>query len=141
MTNTHQRFEETEEIEGSSNRSFAAVMTVAFAVIGLFPMLKGDEPLIPLLAVAGGFLLTGLAVPGVLSPLNRLWMKLGLLLGRIVNPIVMGLVFFLFVTPMALVMRLAGREFLALRFEPSKASYWVRRDPPGPEPESIVYPF
>ncbi len=77
------------------------------------------------------------AAPQVLAPLNRLWFKLGLLLHKIVNPIVLGIMFYVVVTPTGLIMRLLGKDLLRLKRDPAAASYWIERTPPGPKPESL----
>ena len=82
-----------------------------------------------------------LAAPGVLRPANRAWMKLGQLIGRITNPIITALLFFLVFTPVALVMRLMKKDPLRLGRSPDAASYWIERQPPGPEPGSMTRQF
>ena len=93
------------------------------------------------LHVAGIFLLLALAAPAFLGPLNRLWTKFGLLLHRIVNPVVLGLMFYIAVVPVALIMRLLGKDPLQRRFDPQADSYWQPRNPPGPAPKSMVDQF
>jgi hypothetical protein len=90
-------------------------------------------------SVSALFLLVTLTAPRLLTPLNRAWMALGHLLGRIISPIVLGVMFFGLITPVALVQRLSGRDALRLRAfrDPKLASHWVRRDPVGPAPESF----
>lgn len=93
------------------------------------------------LAIGAAFALLAIFADGVLALPNRLWHRLGLLLGRIVAPIVMGIVFFAVVTPIALVRRALGQRSLATAFEPAAESYWVERDPPGPEPGQLPRQF
>ncbi len=88
-----------------------------------------------LLALAGEF------APFLLAPLNRAWMALGHLLGRIVSPIIMGLIFFGVVTPIAIVARLRGVDPMRRRFDPAARSYWIERDPPGPDPGTMERQF
>jgi hypothetical protein len=83
------------------------------------------------------FVVVALVRPGLLGPLNRLWFKLGMLLHRIVSPVVMGVLFYLVITPFALVMRVLGKDQLLLKYEPKVRSYGIRRVPPGPSPETI----
>src|SRR6201995_2110056 len=90
--------------------------------------------------VASLFLAAALVRASLLHPLNQLWMKLGLLLHRIVNPIVMGLLFFGTIWPTGLVMRLRGRDLLRLKRDPAPSSYWIAR-PPGPEPQTMKDQF
>ena len=138
---THESFREGDAVKGSSNRSFGIVFAVVFAIIGLFPLIGGSSVRWWSLIVAGVFLALAFAAPKLLSPLNRLWMRFGLLLHRIVNPLVMALLFFLVVTPIALLMRLFGKRPLHLETEPDAESYWIPRDPPGPEPETMKQQF
>ncbi len=88
------------------------------------------------IAVAVLFLLAALLRPALLNPLNRVWMKLGLLLHKIVNPIVMGLLFYGTIWPTGVIMRMRGRDLLRLRREPASDTYWIAR-PPGPLPETM----
>lgn len=94
-------------------------------------------------AVIGALCMGALAVwaPRKLTPLSRVWMGLGMLMGRVVNPLVFGLMFFALITPVGWVMRLRGRDALKLRLDPSARSYWVDRQPPGPRPESFKNQF
>ncbi len=86
-------------------------------------------------------MLAAIVAPKVLHPLNRVWTSLGLLLGKVVNPIVMGVVFLLAVTPIAVILRLLGKDLLRLRRDPAADSYWIPRDPPGPDPASMSRQF
>lgn len=137
----HESYTREETHEGSSNRSFGIVFAVVFAIIGLLPLLFGRMPRGWALIVGALFLAVALAVPRVLAPLNRLWFKLGLLLHHVVSPLAMGIVFFGVITPMALVMRLLGKDPLRLRFDRSAPTYWIERRPPGPAPESLKDQF
>ncbi len=127
--------------EGSSNRTFGLVFSVVFFLIALGPLLVGRPVHAWSLVLAVLFALVALIMPAILAPLNRLWMKFGLLLHKIVSPIVLGIMFFLVITPMGLVMRLAGKDPLRLRRDPDAASYWIERTPPGPRPETFVDQF
>jgi hypothetical protein len=130
------------EIKGSSDRSFGFVFTVVFVVIGCWPLLDGATmPRWWALAIALAFLVASFAKASVLAPLNRLWTKFGLLLHRIVNPVVLGILFYLMVTPIGVVRRLLGKDGLDRQFEPEKDSYWVTREPPGPPPDSMNQQF
>jgi len=110
---------------------------VVFAIIGLWPLLDGAGARWWSLAIALGFAVAALAWPRMLAPLNRLWFKFGLLLNRIVSPLVMGLLFYLVVTPIAVAMRMAGKDPLRLKSDAQARSYWIEREPPGPSPETI----
>jgi hypothetical protein len=91
--------------------------------------------------VAALFLAIALLYPSLLHPLNRLWFAFGLLLGRVMTPVVMGLLFVLAVVPTALVMRLRGRDLLRLKIDRESKSYWIMREPPGPPRDSMGNQF
>lgn len=138
---THERFHAHDEVKTSSDRSFGFVFAAVFAIIAGFPLLFGDAPRWWSAAIAGAFLAAAILHPPVLSLPNRLWARFGLLLHRIVNPIVMGFLFFLVVTPIAMLMRLAGKRPLQTVLDAGAASYWVKREPPGPAPETMKQQF
>ena len=118
------------KIKIGSNRSFGIVFFIVFFIISLFPLLKGNDIRIWSLLVSLIFLVLGLINSNILSPLNKLWFKFGLLLGNFISPIVMGLVFFLVVTPTGLFMRFIGKDLLNLKKKNVK-SYWI--DKTGPK--------
>ena len=138
---THEDFSEKVEVETSSDRSFGFVMFGALAIYGAIPLLSAGNVRWPALIAAVPFLVLALVAPRVLAPLNKVWMKLGLFMGKIVNPIVMGLLFFLTITPIGLLMRWMGKDQLRRGFDKSSASYWIERSPPGPPPESMKNQF
>jgi hypothetical protein len=127
--------------ERGSERAFGIVFTILFVVIGAWPLMRGGEPRLWSLGIAGLFLLTALAAPRWLAPLNSLWMKFGLLLGMIVSPIMLFLVYVVAVVPTGVIMRLRGKDPLHRRFEPEAASYWVHRNPPGKPDETMGRQF
>ena len=138
---THERLTGGEAVEGGSERGFGIVFAVLFVAIGLFPLLGGGPPRGWAFGVAGAFLAVALVRPALLAPLNRIWFKFGLLLQRVVNPLVMAVIYFAVVTPTGLVMRALGKDPLHLRYDPDARSYWIPRDPPGPERESMKNQF
>jgi hypothetical protein len=140
QTNFHENLGQR-EVKQSSDRSFGIVFTVVFVVIGLFPLIDAGAVRLWSLAVAAVILIVALARASLLAPFNRAWLKFGLLLHRIVNPLVMGLIFYLAVTPTALVMRLLGKDPLRLAFEPDAKTYWIDREPPGPAPDTMKQQF
>ena len=119
-----------DDIKVSSNRSFGIVFFIVFLLIATYPLLKGNDIRIWSLLVSLIFLVLGLINSNILSPLNKLWFKFGILLGNFISPIVMGLVFFLVVTPTGLFMRLIGKDLLNLNKKNVK-SYWI--DKTGPK--------
>lgn len=124
-----------------SNRGFGLVFAGVFTIVGLFPLIGGRDPRWWALAIAGAFAAAAFLWPALLTPLNRLWFRFGLLLNRIVNPILMGAIFFTTVTPIALLMRLSKKDPLRLKFDRAARSYWIERRPPGPEPQSMRQQF
>jgi len=126
---------------GPSNRNFGFVFSAFFLLLGLAPLRKHQPVRWWALGIAGAFLVATLLVPGLLAPLNRLWMKLGHLLGRITTPIVTGLLFYLVFTPAGFLARLLGKDPLRLRFDAKASSYWQERRPPGPPPEDMANQF
>jgi hypothetical protein len=116
--------------ETPSDRKFGWTFSAVFLLAGAFYHSW-------LLALAALTAVVTLARAHWLAPLNRAWMKLGELLGRVVSPIVLGVIFFAVFAPVGLVMRMAGRDAMKRRWEPAEPSYWVRRDPPGPADDSF----
>lgn len=141
MTNVHEDLRREIEVEGSSNRSFGAVFTIVFLIIALLPLFKGEGPRVWGLAVSAAVAAVTLVRPALLTAPNRLWMKFGLLLGKIVSPVVIGILFYGVITPFGIAMRLAGKDPLRLKRDPGASTYWIRRDPPGPPPDSLSNQF
>jgi hypothetical protein len=137
----HESYERRDDVRGSSDRSFGIVFAVVFAVIGLLPMMFGGGVRAWALAIGAVFLLLALALPRSLAPLNRLWLRFGLLLHKAVSPIILGIMFYGAVTPIGLLMRALGKDQLRLKFDRQAASYWIERVPPGPPPESLKDQF
>ena len=129
------------EVKGSSDRSFGLVFSVVFAIIALYPLLGSGTIRSWSLIVAGIFLLLALITPVVLAPANRLWMKFGELLHRIVSPVALGIVFYVTVLPTGILLRLLGKDPLRLRMDPTTESYWIMREPPGPAADSLNNQF
>ncbi len=111
-----------------SERSFGIVFSVVFVLIGLWPLVYSGSPRWWALTVAAAFITAGFLFPAVLKPLNILWFKFGMLLGRIIGPVVMGLIFFIAVTPTALIFKLRRKDLLHLNRDPGASSYWIARD-------------
>lgn len=138
----HHEFHDRHEMpEGSSDRSFGFVFAGFFALLAGWSLWRGGSAWMWLGSVAVVFLAVALLRAALLAPLNWLWMRFGLLLAKIVNPIVLGLLFYLVFTPIGLLARLLGKDFLRIRREPQAESYWIARDPPGPEPQSMKDQF
>ncbi|MBF0154735.1 MAG: hypothetical protein HQL64_13425 [Magnetococcales bacterium] len=125
----------------SSDRVFGLVFSAIFAAIGVWPLLHGQPPQLFFLAAGGLLSIVALVVPKMLHPCNQLWTSFGDLLHRVMTPLIMGLMFFVVMTPLGLLMRLAGKDGLRLRIDKAATSYWIPRTPPGPEPESCKNQF
>ena len=118
-----------DEIKISSNRSFGIVFFIVFLLIALYPLLKGNDLRIWSLIISLVFLILGLINSKILTPLNRLWFKFGLLLGRFISPLIMGIIFFVVVTPIAIIMRLLKKDLLNLKYN-KKETYWIDKSGP-----------
>ena len=132
---------EPPEGESSSNRTFGLVFAGVFLLIGVAPLIFAGAVRAWSLLISAAFGILALMAPAVLAPLNRLWTKFGLLLHKIVSPIVLGIMFYLVITPMGAVMRLLGKDPLRLRGNRDAVTYWIERSPPGPPPETFVDQF
>ena len=117
------------EIKISSNRSFGLVFFIFFLVIAIYPIINDENLRAWSLTISLVFLTLGLINSKILTPLNKIWFKFGLLLGRIVSPAIMGIIFFLVVTPIALIMKIIGKDLLNLKFNKDK-TYWIEKKGP-----------
>ncbi len=127
--------------ERGSDRTFGIVITILFGVIGCWPLLKDGPVRLWALAVAAIFLIPAIFMPRSLAPLNRLWMAFGLLLGRVISPIMLFIVYCIAVVPTGLILRLCGKDPLHRRFDPDAKSYWVHRVPPGKPDATMTRQF
>ena len=114
------------KIKVSSNKSFGIVFFIFFIAVAFYPLVNNEEYRLWALIISLVFLILGLVNSSILTPLNLLWFKFGMLLGRVVSPIIMALVFFVVVTPTGLIMRLFQKDLLKLK-KKDKKSYWIER--------------
>jgi hypothetical protein len=124
-----------------SERSFGLVFATFFVLVAVRPLASAGPVRMWALGAAVIAALLGLFAPAVLAPLNIAWTRLGDIIGRVVSPIALAALFFLAVTPIALLMRLAGKDPLRLKGDPDASSYWILREPAGPAPESLSNQF
>ena len=117
------------KIKVSSNKSFGIVFSIFFLLISVYPLLNNDPIYYWSLFVSFIFLVLGLMNSKILSPLNVLWFKFGILLGKIVSPVVMGIIFFLVVTPISILLKIFGKDVLNLKFNNNK-TYWIEKNGP-----------
>ena len=115
------------KIKISSNKSFGIVFFTFFLIIAFWPLTNGENIRIWSLVVSIVFLILGIINSKILTPLNILWFKFGLFLGKIISPIIMAVIFFLVVTPIGLLMRLFGKDVLNLKLNKKKTSYWIEK--------------
>ncbi len=113
----------------STNRNFGIVFFIVFFIIAIFPLKNDGDIRTWSLLISVIFLLLGLLNSKILTPLNRLWSKFGILLGRFISPLIMGLIFFLVVTPIGLLMRMLRKDLLNLKFDNNR-SYWIEKKGP-----------
>ena len=111
----------------SSNRSFGLLFFIVFIVVGLWPVIKGETANIYLILISLFFLIFGLINSKILSPFNKAWIKLGEILGLIIAPIIMALVYFIILTPISLIVRMLGKDLLGLKFLKKQDTYWTKR--------------
>ena len=116
------------KIKISSNRNFGLVFFVVFLIVGILPLTSGESIRIWSTTISFIFLILGLVNSKLLTPLNKLWLKLGIILGSIIAPIVMGVVFFLVVTPIGFVMRILGKDLINKKYDKKIKTYWIDRD-------------
>ena len=116
-----------DEIKLGSNRSFGIVFFIVFLLIAIYPLINQGEIRIWSLIISFLFLFFGLLNSKILTPLNKLWFRFGLFLGKIISPIIMGAIFFLVVTPIGLLMRFFGKDVLNLKLNKKKSSYWIEK--------------
>ena len=116
-----------QKIKIGSNKNFGIVFSIVFLVIAFWPMLNGNEINYWLLAISIVFLILGLINSKILTPLNKIWFKIGIFLGNIVSPVLLGLVFFLIVTPTSIIMKLLGKDLLNLK-KNNNNSYWIEKN-------------
>jgi hypothetical protein len=137
----HEDFSREEHVKAGSDRGFGLVFAGFFALVSALSWYRDHRGWHYTLPLAVAFLVVAYTYPKMLGPLNRLWLKFGLLLYKVMNPLVLGLLFFVTITPIGLIMRAFGKDFLRLRMDRGAKSYWIEREPPGPPPQSMKNQF
>ena len=118
-----------DDVKISSNRSFGIVFFIVFLLIALYPLINTGEFRLWSLIISFIFLILGILNSKILTPLNKLWFKFGIFLGKIVSPIIMGIIFFFVLTPIGVLMRFFGKDVLNLKYN-NKKSYWIEKTGP-----------
>ena len=137
----HENLDKEEEVKVSSDRTFGIVFTLVFLAMGVWVVSGGQSKGLVFFVSAALFLVVAIACPSILGPFNRAWAKFGLLLGKVFNPLLLGVVFFLVVTPIAVIVRLWGKDSLHLKSKYDLESYWINRSPAGPKVGSMTKQF
>jgi hypothetical protein len=145
MASTHENLQEHARVKSASDRAFGLTVGGILGLLGLYRLLLRPEGpdwvALAVLASASVLLILGAVAPLLLAPLNRAWTKLGLLLGKIVTPVVLLLIYGLTIVPLGLVRRALGHDPLQLRRDPEATTYWIERSPPGPAPPTMTNQF
>lgn len=138
---TNEPVQSHRKVTVGTERNFGIIFAVVFAIVGLAPLYRTGLVRWWAVAVGVAFLICAFVAPRLLRPLNLLWFKFGLLLHHVVNPIVMGVLYFGAVVPMGLLVRALGKDLLRLKIDKAAASYWIPRDPPAPPPGGMTKQF
>jgi hypothetical protein len=138
---TNEPIQSYRKVTVGSERNFGITFAVIFAMVGLAPLYRTGAVRWWAISIGLVFLICAFVAPQVLRPLNILWFKFGLLLHHVVNPIVMGALYFGAFVPMGVFMRARGKDLLRLKFDRSAASYWIPRNPPSPPPGGMTKQF
>jgi len=137
----HEDLSREQQVEGSTDRAFGLVFAGVFLLIAGWPLFHRETPRWWALGVAVVFAIIAVWKPALLAVPNRLWLKLGLLLGKVVSPVALGILFYCVVAPIGVLARLTGKDPLRLKLDSGANSYWIPRKPPGPPPDSMTNQF
>jgi hypothetical protein len=118
-----------DDIKISSNRSFGIVFFIVFLLIAIYPLVNQGEIRVWSILISLLFLILGIINSKILTPLNKVWFKFGIFLGKIISPIIMGVIFFLVVTPIAFLMRMLKKDLLNLKYN-KNSTYWIKKNEP-----------
>ncbi len=140
-SNFPERLEHGDSPRGSTDRFFGLLFSAFWGVVAMAPLRRGGSLRAWAVVLAAAFLVTSLIRPTLLGPLNQQWQRLGRLMQKLTNPIVMVVLYFSTIVPFGLIMRLLRRDGLRLKWDRGSATYWIPRDPPGPTPESMKDQF
>ena len=142
MHKIHETYTPREKIHTASNKSFGLVFFCVLLLIAIWPLIFGGSGVrIGVLVTAVLLLAITFTKPSLLAPANLIWTYFGRVLHIIINPLVMGLIYFLAVTPTGLILRLLRKDILNLQWDNEVSTYWLPRDPPGPDPDSMSNQF
>lgn len=137
----HESLHRQQHVEGSSDRGFGLVFAAVFVIIASWPLIHAQAPRWWAFGLAAVLAAIAAAKPGLLARANRLWIRFGVVLGNVVGPLAVGVLFYTIVAPLGFVMRLTGKDPLRLNLDRAADSYWIARKPPGPPPDSLTNQF
>ena len=137
----HEDLSREQQAEGSSDRSFGLVFAGVFLIVAFWPLFHRELPRWWALGVTVVFFVIAIGRPALLAVPNRLWTKLGVLLGKVVAPVALGILFYVVLAPVGTLLRLIGTDPLRLKLDSGANSYWILRKPPGPPPDSMTNQF
>ena len=137
----HEELNREQRIEGSSDRGFGLVFAALLGLVAAWPLIQAQPPRWWAFALGAALAAVAAAKPDLLSGANRLWTRFGVLLGNVVGPLAIAVLFYAVVVPLGCAMRLAGKDPLRLERDARSDSYWIARVPPGPPPDSLTNQF
>lgn len=137
----HEDFRRRAEFRSSSDRSFGLLFALVLAILALYPLRHGTPVRWWSFGLSLLMLVTAVSKPSLLHPLNHWWARFALILRRVGNLLITGILFYLVITPTGLLFRLLRKDLLLLGFDPGAESYWIPRDPSGPDPKSMSRQF
>ena len=140
-TMAHEDFARAHPIERSSDRAFGWVLAGVWLAVALWPLTSGRPATGWAVALAVACVLIALLRPSLLAIPNRAWNRLGIVLGKVVSPVVLGVLYYGVITPLGLLMRATGKDPLRRKTDRAAQSYWIPREPPGPPPDSMTNQF
>ena len=117
----------TENLKLPTNRNFGIIFSIIFLLISLYPLMHGGDIRIAFLCISFIFFLLGLFNSNILTPLNKIWLLFGIILGNFVSPVILGIIFFVVVTPIGFTMRLLNRDLLNLK-KNNNNTYWINKE-------------
>ncbi len=137
----HENYFREDTLKTSTDRSFGFVFFVFFTLVGFIIFIKTEHFKIWPFIIAIIFILLAVFSPNFLSPMNRMWTRVGLILHKIISPVIMAIMYYGIITPTGLIMKIIGNDLLKLKFDKSTDSYWIERKPPGLDPDTFHNQF
>ena len=131
----------TEDAKRSSDKSFGIVFSIVFFIIGVWPLFNREEPRFWAFITGLSLFIIAFIKPNLLTKLNLVWFKFGELLHKIMNPLILALIFFIIIMPIGLIMQLCSKRPIPLKFDKAKKTYWIDKTPSGPEPDTMKRQF